>query len=295
MRAAGAWLAAVAGAFFCVAPLAAAGDVLGEFRVGDRAIAPKHAAAYTVRDPRDPRRLATEVVLSEGPVDVDAAIVALSPRQNVINQPGIGNYVTLWVRPDGEVSMNATFAATMIQYLDVTGSGGPFGGHLAAELAATGAECVSGRVYAPRPVKTMDGETYEVDLRFSSAVDRPTPGADLGPRGGEPGRSFAAFYAALGRENRPAVRSRLSRKTLSTLEQSYRSAQENRDYVLDLFEHWLPKKKMKITAGELRGDAAILDVEGESASRLRALYLVRMIEEAGRWRFDQATMVGLLR
>ena len=292
----GTWLAAVATAvLFCVAPLTAAGEVSGQFRVADRTIAPTHAAAYTVRDPRDPRRLATEVVLSEGPVDVDAAIAALSPHQHVINQPGIGNYVMLWVRPDREVSMNATFAATMTQYLDVTGSGGPFGGHLTAELQATGAERVSGRVYAPQPVQTMGGESYEVDLRFSSAVARSTPGAELGPRGGEPGRSFAALYTALGRKNWPAVRSRLSHGAVATLEQSYRSAEENRDYVFDLLEHWLPKKKMKVTAGELRGHTATLDVEGESAAGLRALYLVRMIEEAGSWRFEQATMAGLLR
>jgi hypothetical protein len=242
---------------------------------------------------RDPRRFTTEVVLSEGPVDV--AVAALSPHQRVINQRGIRNYVMLWVRPDGEVSMNATFAATMTQYLDVTGSGGPFGGHLTAELRATGGERTSGRVYAPQPVKTMNGETYEVDLRFSSVVTRPIPGVDLGPGAAEPGRAFVALYAALGRKDWPALRPQLSSETLATLEQSYRSAEENRDYAFDLLEHWLPNNKMKVTAGELRGDTAILDVEGESDAGLRALYLVRMIEEAGGWRFDRATMAGLLR
>lgn len=56
----------------------------------------------------------------------------------------------------------------------------------------------------------------------------------------------------------------------------------------------LPKKKMKVTAGELRGEIAILDVEGESPAGLRALYLVRMVNEDGSWRFDQARMAGLL-
>jgi hypothetical protein len=51
---------------------------------------------------------------------------------------------------------------------------------------------------------------------------------------------------------------------------------------------------MKITAGELRDETAILDVEGEPAAGLPALYLVRMVEEAEGWRFDQSTMVGLL-
>jgi hypothetical protein len=183
----------------------------------------------------------------------------------------------------------------MKQVLDTTGGSGPFAGHLAAEIQASDAARVAGRVYTPRPVKTMAGESYEVDLRFSSLVAQPTPGADLGPHGGEPGRSFAALHAALGRKRWPAVRSHLSHATLAALEQDYRSPAENRDYVLDLLEHWLPKKAMRITAGERRGGTAVLDVEGESAGGLRALYLVRMVEEAGGWRFDQATMVGLLR
>jgi len=291
----GAWLAVVAGALFCAAPRTGAGEVSGEFRVGDLIIAPTCAAAYQVRDPRDPRRLATEVVLSEGPVDVESAIAALNPHQHVINQRGIGNYVVLWVRPDGSVGMNATFAATMRQYLDTTGGSGPFAGHLEANMETGDVARVAGRVYTPRPVKTLSGESYEVDLRLSSAVARPTPGTDLGPHGGQPGRSFAALHAALGRKRWPAVRSHLSRNTLATLEQDYRSAAENRAYVLDLLAHWLPTRKMRISAGESRGGVAILDVEGESAGGLRALYLVRMVEEAGGWRFDQAAMVGLLR
>ena len=294
MRAPGAWLRAVGATLLCAAPVVRAGEVSGQFRAADRAIAPRHAAAYPVRDPRNPRLSATEVVLSEGAVDVDAAVLALSPHQDVINQRGIGNYVMLWVRPEGQVSMNATFAATMAQYLDATGGGGPFGGHLKADLATNDAEHVSGRVYAPESVKTMGGESYEVDLRFSSAVARPTPGTPLDPRGGQPGRAFAALYAAIGHKNWPAVRSRLSRKTLAALERDYRSAEENRDYVVDMLEVWLPKKKMNITAGELRGKTAILDVEGRSAAGVRALYLVRMVEEAAGWRFDQAAIVGLL-
>jgi hypothetical protein len=51
---------------------------------------------------------------------------------------------------------------------------------------------------------------------------------------------------------------------------------------------------MKVTAGELRGETAILDVEGESAAGLPASHLVRLVEEAEGWRFDQSAMVGLL-
>ena len=51
---------------------------------------------------------------------------------------------------------------------------------------------------------------------------------------------------------------------------------------------------MKITGGELRGEQAILEVEGESAAGARGFYLVRMTREADEWRFDEATLAGLL-
>ena len=294
MRATAGWLIAIGTGLACAARIAADGGVSGEFRAGSRAIAPAHAAAFPVRDPRNPRRTATEVVLSEGPVDVDAAAGELSPHQHVINQKGIGNYILLWVRRDGEVSMNATFAPTMTQYLDKTGGGGPFAGALVAELTAAGPERVAGRVYTPRPVRMRSAESYQLDLRFDTAVTRPVAGTPLGAHGGPPGQAFSSLYTALASKNWPAVRSRLSRRTLALLAEGDGPSEEGRAFGLETLGAWLPRKRIKVSAGELRGEAAILEVEGESAGGLRALYLVRMIREADAWCFDEAAMVGLL-
>jgi hypothetical protein len=292
MRAAAAWVIAIGAALTIAAPIAAAG-VSGEFRVGDRAIVPAHAAAYPVRDPHDPRRVVTEVVLGEGPVDADAAVAALSPHQHVINQKGLGNYILLWVRPKGDVSMNATFAPSMTQYLDKTGGGWPAGA-LVAELTVSGPKRVAGRVYTKQPVQTKSGESYQLDVRFDTAVTASAAGTRLDARGGEPGRAFASFYAALGRKDWAAVRSRLSHKTLALLAPGDSASEESRNYALEILDVWLPKKRMKVSAGELRAETAILDVEGASASGQKALYLVRMVREAGEWRFDESAMAGLL-
>jgi hypothetical protein len=294
MRAAAGWLIAIGAALVYAAPIAAEDGVAGEFRVGDRAIVPTHAAAYPVRDPRDPHLVATEVVLCEGPVDADAAVAALSPHQQVINQKGLGNYILLWVRPGGEVSMNATFAPSMTQYLDKTGGGGPLAGALVAKLTATGPKRIAGRVYTQQPVRTKSGESYRLDVRFDSAVTTPAAGTRLDAGGGEPGRAFSSFFAALARKDWEAVRSRLSHRTLTLLAPGDPSSEESRNYALEVLDVWLPKKRMKIGAGELRGDAAILDVEGASAAGQKALYLVRMIREADEWRFDESAMAGLL-
>jgi hypothetical protein len=294
MRAAAGWLIALGAALAAAAPVAADDGVSGEFRVGDRAIVPTHAAAYPVRDPRDPRRAATEVVLCEGPVDAEAAVAALSPHQQVINQKGIGNYILFWVRPGGDVSMNATFASGMTQYLDKTGGGAPLPGALVAELSATGPARIAGRIYTKQPVHTKSGESYRLDVRFDAPITTPAAGTRLDASGGAPGRAFSTFYAALTRKDWAAVRSHLSHRTLVLLAPGDPSSEESRNYALEVLDVWLPKKRMKVGPGELRGEMAILDVEGASAGGQRALYLVRMVREANEWRFDESTMAGLL-
>jgi hypothetical protein len=293
MRAVAGWVVAIGAGILCSALMAAEGSVSGQFRVGDREIKPTVGAAYPVRDPRNPRLVAIEVVLSEGPVDVSAAVASLSPHQNIINQKGIGNYILLWVRPDREVSMNATFAPSMKQYLDKTGGGLPFPGSLVAELSATGPARVAGRVYTRQPVPTTGTESYQLDVRFDVPVARPAGGTRLDARGGAPGRAFSTFYAAVARKDWPGVRALLSQKTLAVLTGGNSSGDQGKDYALEALGIWLPKNRMKITGGEERGEQAILEVEGQSAAGARGLYLVRMIREAGEWRFDEAALAGL--
>ena len=294
MRAVVGWVVAIGAALLCSASIAAEGSVSGQFRVGDREIKPVVAVAYPVRDPRHPRLTAIELLLCEGPVDVAAAVAALNPHQNVINQKGIGNYILLWVRPDREVSMNATFASTMTQYLDKTGGGWPLPGSLVAELTATGPERVAGRVYTRQPVATKATESYQLDVRFDVPVTRPAAGTRLDARGGGPGRAFSAFYAAVARKDWPAVRALLSQRTLGLLAGGDASGDRGKEYALETLGIWLPAKRMKISGGEVRGDQALLDVEGESAAGARGLYLVRMVREADEWRFDEAALAGLL-
>ena len=78
------------------------------------------------------------MVLSETPIDAAAAAEELDPHMQVINQKALqgGNYVILAVRPDGDVSMNATYSQTMTQYIDMTPGNGPLPGGLKAETLA---------------------------------------------------------------------------------------------------------------------------------------------------------------
>jgi hypothetical protein len=284
-------LAAVVGG---AAP-ALAGDAKGQFVVkGGKTpgtIAPTRAVAYVTRDPRDAHNKVAEVVLSDAAIDVDAAVAALQPHNHVINQDVLDdrNYVLLWVAPDGHVSMNATFSKTMTQFVDTVGES------LQSTLSVNTPERVAGRIFTAAPVKTMGGETYTVDLTFDTAVTRLPGGTPLGAGGGTPGKALTAFLAAVKKQQWPAIKAGLAPSSIATFDKSYNSPEENASSAADVIQAWLPKSGLKIVGGELRGETADLDVEGEMFPGTNALYLARLRQVGGTWLFDSAGMVGMLR
>ena len=253
-------------------------------------IVPKYAAAYLTRDQRDARKTAVEVVLSDAPIDAAGATAALDPHMHVINQDALKhrNYVLLWVRPAGEVSMNATFSETMTQFVDATGD------TLKAELTENTASRIAGRIFTAAPVKTMGGETYTVDLKFAVDVTR-LPAATMLPAGGaEPGQAFTTFLAGARKKDWPAIKAGATDHTVAVFYEEYRSPEENADYALDLLNAWLPKAKLTVTGGERRGDVADLDIAGEMFPGTLAIYRVRMIKGGERWLFDSANVAGMV-
>ena len=266
-------------------------SVQGEFKInGKPAIVPKHAAAYAVRDGFNPRQWQVEIVLSEGQADANAAADALDPHTNLINQQPVraANYILLWVDPDGKVSMNATLTEGMQQYVDSTNDG------LKAELTTNTKDRVAGRVTS-NPVKTMSGETYQIDVTFDTTVARKAGGSKLQAGGGEPGKGFQALYAAREKKDLKGILANSSERLHKTFVEDYRTEEENLSSAVDMLMWWLPKKNMKITGGELYGDSALLEVEGELNEGLNGLYIIRMIKSPAGWVFDEAATVGMLR
>jgi hypothetical protein len=282
-------------ALVTVAVPAFADDAKGQFVVkGGKTsgtVTPTQAAAYVTRDPRDPRNRIAEVVLSEAAIDVHAAAAALQPHSHVINQDILDdrNYVMLWIGSDGHVSMNATFSETMTQFIDKVGDS------LKATLTANTPDRVAGRVFTEKPVTTMGGETYTVDLTFDTAVTRLPAGTPLGEGGGAPGKALTAFLAAVKKQQWTAIKAGLAPTAVATFDKSYNSPEENASSASDLLQAWLPKSGLTIAGGEVRGDTADLDVEGEMFPGTKALYLARLRQVDGTWLFESAGIVGMLR
>jgi hypothetical protein len=267
------------------------GEASGQFTVSKRPpIKPKYAAAYATHDQRDARKSAIEVVLSEEPIDVAEAVAELDPHTNVINQKALRdhNYVLLWVRPDNDVSMNATYSDSMTQYMEMSGS------RMTADMSTNTPAKVAGHLFSPKPLKTMDGDDYTIDLKFSTEVTRPPAGTKLPVDGGDAGKAFKALQAAIAKKSWDGIKANVTAKNRESFDASYRTPKENLDDAIQTLGFWLPKKAGKITGGELRGDIAILNVEGEIFEGQNGLFLVRMVKENSRWVFDRAAKAGMI-
>ena len=256
-----------------------AGEAAGQFTAGKRdPIRPKYAAAFETRDQRDARKMAIEVVLSDSPIDVDAAVAELDPHTNVINQKAIfdHNYVLLWVRPDNDVSMNATYSATMTQFVEMTGD------RMKAEMTTNTPDKVAGHIFSPKPLKTMNGDPYTIDLTFSTAVTRAPAGTKLPADGGEPGKAYKALQAAIAKKSWEGITANVSEKNRKSFTDADKTPKENLDSTIETLGFWLPKAVGKITGGELHGDSAVLNVEAEMFPGMNALYLIKMVKAGPR-------------
>lgn len=255
------------------------------------AISPKFAAGYTVRDQRNARTTLTEILLSEAPINAAQIQNALDPHMIAINLDSLRdrNYALLFVRADGSVGMNATFSKTMTQYLNDTSDG------LKIEFTSRTPTRIEGHLFSPAQLKTMGGDTYRVDLRFGVDVPAPPAGTALPAGGGDPGKALTAFLAAAQRKNWAAIKSGSSPDALKTFDKDYNTPAENADSAADLLKAWIPAGKMKITGGQLRGNLAVLDVEGELFPGQLGLSLVQMVKTGAVWQFDRAARAGMVR
>ena len=254
-------------------------------------ISPKFSAGYLVRDQRNARTTQTEILLSEVTIDPAAMQGMLDPHMVAINLDALRdrNYILLFIRTDGWVGMNATFSKGMTQFLNDTTGG------LKAEFTARTATRIEAHVFSPAPLKTMDGTTYTVDLRFGVDVAAPPGGTPLPAGGGDAGKALTAFLAASQKKNWAAIKSGSSPDALKIFDKSYNTPAENAESAADLLKAWIPLQKMSITGGQLRGNTAILDVEGELFPGQLGLSLVQMVKNGTAWQFDRAARAGMVR
>ncbi len=270
---------------------ASAGPASGTVKSATGTISPTQAIAYVVRDGRNARNTRVELLLTDVPVDAARLAGDLDPHVTAINVDELRdrNYLLLWIGADGAVTMNATYSKTMTQYMN-DASGG-----LKAELTTNTPTTIEGRVFSAAPMKTMDGPTYTIDVKFSAEVMPALTGTPLPAGGGDPGKALTGFLAAVTKKNWPGIKAGLSPKALPGYDRDYNTPAENASSAVDIFNARLPMTKAKVAGGVMVSETvAVLELEGERFGS-RALSLVKMVKTGAAWQFEESAPAGSLR
>lgn len=270
---------------------AVAGPASGTVTSPKGTISPKQAVGYVVRDQRNARNTQIELLLTEVPVNAASLHDQLDPHVVAINFDELRdrNYLLLWVSPAGTIGMNATYSATMTQYINDTSAG------LKAELTTNTPTKVEGRVYSPSPLKTMDGPTYTIDVKFSADVIPALSGTALPAGGGEAGKALTTWAAAVTKKDWSGIKAGLSPNVLPMYDRDYDTPKEKADSASDILSARMPMTKMKVSGGLLINPTmAVLEVEADRFGT-RVLELVKMVKTGGVWQYEESVPAGSLR
>jgi hypothetical protein len=274
---------------------AEAQSVSGAFTLGGKPFNPTHAAAFRIRDQNAPRTLETYVMLTLAPVDVKKISSDIDPYAVAINDPAVTNadYLALQISDGGETRINAHIGGT--QYIDSSGYIMGEKGSLVATCEANTPTRIACSVRTSKPVKTMNGPSWTLDVTFATPVASRMPGKPLPPVGGPAGTALVALVAAVNGTSLEPILAGLTPEQAKSYQETWRTPEENLESAKDILGARLPKKP-KVTGGEtIAEDRVVLEVEGVPFEGSKMLYLVDMRLVEGHWRYESSSPVGLLR
>jgi hypothetical protein len=289
-----AWLSilALALAGYAATP---APPISGQFVLDGKPVPVSEVAAFRMRDQFNPRTLETHVMLTAKPVNLAAISASLDPYSVAINDPAVmdADYIAFSVRANGEVAMNAHVGG--VQYVDTSGTimGQP--GSLTANCRENTPTRIACHVKTEKPVKTMGGPTFSLDLSFEADVLSRKPGKPMAKDGEAPGQALLALRAAVAGEDLAKILALLTPEEAKRYQEDWQTPAENLASAKETLNIRLPKKP-KITGGEqLADDHVVLEVEGEPYENGHMLYLVEMRRIDGRWVYEGSSVAGMLR
>lgn len=267
------WILAVG----CAMPgPALAADASGYFRMGTAQLDVSHAMAVVEDDSAEGEAPNTLVFLTTAPLDSRKVSAAFDPMDAVREQEPQGGYVRLCIDADGN-DCGLFFSP----------EGFNSGGYGELKLDRHDAQRIAGRFALAEPQDFM-GESYQFDLRFDAPVT-PPPGRALPADGGEPARAYNAYLDALAQGDLVALRA------MAGEEGRWRYPEDDPTAAKEALKSARDGQLLhaEIVRGRLQDDGAILWVRGVDRDDIHRSGRVRMVEEAGRWRFEEADLESI--
>jgi hypothetical protein len=232
------------------------------------------ACAFRVPRPEKPSESQTTIVFATQVIDCAAADLTFDPVGAIAAQvnAAAGAYVQL-TPSDGASGTDGSW--TQVEPYDSMGFGGQ--GELIHAVRTDGR--MEG-TYSSKGPQTFFDKTFQFEFTWAVDVRGGALAGDLLPAdGGEPGKIYRAYVAAVGKNDLNAVAALLASGD-DTGDFSDASAARA---IFDMFKKF-ELKDAGITGGLQRGDHAALDVEGTSHDNDRMRGRVLMHREGDTWK-----------
>ena len=248
-----------------------------------KAIALANAYAYRGPDPFDKTKTITTVVFADKPIDAKAADAANDRGEAVDDQLRRAEATSIDLNLEGDGS---------VQNINIHGpgySGSQSGsGWYTLKLVHNDAKRVEGTFKSNDEEDKKTGRFY--DLKFAlDLAGAPDLGAALPADGGEPGKAYRAYVAALQKGDIDALAKTMTKERSREL-----LGHRNDPEFKEMFE-FIQSTRMrdpKIVKGNSKGDSATLELSGKDGDGNNATSVAVLQKEGGAWKLAKESMTS---
>lgn len=262
---------------------AAPGTAKGYFRLHQTRSTFSSACAFLVPDPSVEGPGMTHVVLSDQPIDCDAADRSFDPveaakAQVAAKKPAFAIF-TLPTAAAKVDRIDGNWTSTEPE------DGFSFGGQGTIAVAVNTKARVQGRYFMPAAEKFFD-KTFQFDFTWDAPVLAGSTTATALPAGGGPiGAVYQKYLTALGRGDVVAMRGMVTADRADEFNVKGAEAKELVK-IMQLFQ----LKTATVVSGAERGDSAVLYVKGVGFDKLPNTGRVLLQREGGAWKVLKVTV-----
>jgi hypothetical protein len=258
-----------------LAPAFALADGSGTLYQEGKPLALKHAYAYRGPDPFDRTQTITTIVFADKPIDAAAANAANDRGEAVEDQlrRADATRVDLTIKGDG------TMQNVNINSPGYSGSQSG-SGWFTLKLVKNDEKRIEGSFQTNEEADKKEGRYY--DLKFALDIaGAPDRGTALPADGGEPGKAYRAYVAALGKGDIDALAKTMTKERSAEL-LSHRNDPDFK--MMFAFIQSSALKNPKYSRGFVKGDTATLEWTGKDGDGNSTTSTATMLKEGGAWR-----------
>ncbi len=262
---------------------AAPGKASGYFRLDKTRSEFSHACAFRLPDPSGATSGVTHVVLSDKPLDCDAADQTFDPVEaaKAQVQPQKPAFITFTLAPGATVDrIDGGWTSTAPE------DGFSFGGQGKVAIKVNTAERVTGRYFLDKPSDFFD-KTFQFDFTWDAPVlAGAMSGTPVPAGGGDIGAAYQKYVAAMGKGDLALIRTTVTAAKAADVPALRGAEAKKLVELMQIFE----LKTATVSGGLQRGDQAALSVKGMGYDKLPSEGRVIMQREGGVWKVAKVIM-----